>query len=230
MTGQVEFNPLEDLRKVVDRLTVIIPTAIWQEVAGERTAVKVIQLPLMRLLREAVTSNIGGTAAGGSLPNQRNVIDSDALQKYDRLEGDILVAFKSLTAAVPYMMPEQNLRQVYLAIVNAYRSGKLSEDALIDHLATWTTWVRIIEDKLWPPVQIEILADCPVEGCGKRRTLNCDGETVTALVVEYRPPASERSNALSASVGKCRACDTVWRGDLKLRELAYAISHLGVAT
>jgi hypothetical protein len=225
VAGQVGFNALTELLKVVDRLTVVVPSAVWQDFGEGNRATRVTQVPLIRLLRESITSNIGGTESGGTLPNQRNILDADALQKYDELEIAVLQAFKNLTASVPYLTPEQNLRQVYLAIANAHRSGKISEDALLDHLATWSTWVRTIEDKIWPPVSLEILAECPIAGCGKRRILNKDGDSIASLTVEYRPPADSGSNALSASVGRCRACQTVWRGDLKLRELAYAISH-----
>jgi len=222
-----DFNALDELLKAVDRLTVLQVTAIWQDIDNERRATKVTQPALIRLLRDSITSNIGAQGGSGTaLPNQRNVIDSDAMELYDGIESDILDAYKKHTSAAPYLMPEQNLRQVYLAIANNYRAGKLAEDALLDELTTWTSWVRQIEDKLFPPTTLEVIAPCPKEGCGQRWAKNGEGDSIPAIIIEHRPPSSERVNALSKSHAKCRACGTVWRGDRKLRELAYAIDEM----
>jgi hypothetical protein len=227
MVGQAEdFNPLNELLKVVNRLTVLQTSAIWQGEDDERRAVKVVQHGLIRLLREAITSNIGGTESGGTLPNQRNILDSDALQKYDALEIAILRAYKGVTSAVPYLTPEQNLRQTFLGIANAYRSGRMAEDALVEHVAVWGGWCRTIEDKLWPPSMFDLVAVCPVEGCGVSEVLNADGERMVALVVESRPAVN---GGLSASLARCRACQMVWRGQARLEFLAESISDVVVA-
>jgi hypothetical protein len=225
-----DFNPLDELLKAVDRLSVLQVTAIWQDIDGTRTPTKVTQPALIRQLRDSITSSVGAQGGGGTaLPNQRNVIDSDAMELYDGIESDILDAYKLHTSAAPYLMPEQNLRQVYLALANNYRAGKLAEDALLDELTTWTGWVRQIEDKLFPPPTIEIVAPCPQEGCGKRWAKGGNGDSIPAIIVEYREPSSDAVNALAKSHAKCRACGTVWRGDRKLRELRYAIDEAEAA-
>lgn len=223
-----DFNAIDELLKAVDRLTVIQVTAVWQEIGDERVATKVTHPPLIRMLREAVTSSIGAPSGGGALPNQRNVLDSDALDKYDAIESAILRAYKRTTSAAPYLMPEQNLRQVYIAISNDFRAGKMSEEALLEELNLWSGWVRKIEDKLFPPTTLEVISPCPQEDCGKRWATNSDGESVPAIVIEYREPSSDRVNALAKSHAKCRACGTVWRGDRRLRELAYAIDQMEI--
>lgn len=217
-----DTNYLDQLLQVIDRLTMTQTTAIWQDFEDGRRATKILAAPLIQQLRQAITSSSTGHG-GGSLPNQRNVLDADAMQKYDALERAILKAYKQRTAAAPYLMPEMNLRQVYISISNLYRGGQISEDALLDELSTWTRWARTIDDKLNPPPTREITAECPMDGCGKRWATGRDGETIPAIIVEYREPADITQNTLSASTATCRACGEVWRGDRRLRELAIAI-------
>lgn len=223
-----DFNPLEIVLKAVDKLTVLQVTAIWQEFEDGRRATKVTQPSLIRLLREAVASSTSGTGGGGALPNQRSVIDGDALDMYGILCGDILTAYKGVTTAVPFEEPEKNLRQWFLAVSNDFRAGKLTEGGLLEDAQVWFDWVRKIEDKLFPPTTLEVVAPCPVEGCGKRWAKNGSGESIPAIVIEHRRPSSDTVSALAKSHAKCRACGTVWRGDRKLRELAFEIDQMQV--
>lgn len=223
-----DFNPLEIVLKAVDKLTVLQVTAIWQEFEDGRRATKVTQPSLIRLLREAVASSTSGTGGGGALPNQRSVIDGDALDMYGILCGDILAAYKGVTTAAPFEEPEKNLRQWFLAVSNDFRAGKLTEGGLLEDAQVWFDWVRKIEDKLFPPTTLEVVAPCPVEGCGKRWAKTGSGESIPAIVIEHRRPSSDTVSALAKSHAKCRACGTVWRGDRKLRELAFEIDQMQV--
>ncbi len=223
-----DFNPLEIVLKAVDKLTVLQVTAIWQEFEDGRRATKVTQPSLIRLLREAVASSTSGTGGGGALPNQRSVIDGDALDMYGILCGDILTAYKGVTTAAPFEEPEKNLRQWFLAVSNDFRAGKLTEGGLLEDAQVWFDWVRKIEDKLFPPTTLEVVAPCPVEGCGKRWAKNGSGESIPAIVIEHRRPSTDTVSALAKSHAKCRACGTVWRGDRKLRELAFEIDQMQV--
>lgn len=218
-----DFDPIGKLLETVDKLTVGHTTAIWQEFEDGRRASTIRVPALIQLLREAFFSSTSGSG-GGALPNQRNVLDSDALEKYDRISADILAAYKTTTSATPFSSPEQNLRQWFISFQNEHRSGKVSDDVAIDALQKWSDWVRTIEDKLFPPTTLEVISPCPE--CGQQWTKNGDGDSVHAIVIEYREPSSERVNALSKSMAKCRSCDTVWRGDRRLRELAFAIDEI----
>ncbi len=219
-----DFNPIDLLLGFVDALTIDVESTVWQDFdeGRGRRATTVVTPALIGQLRESFASSTSGNG-GGSLPNQRNIIDGDALEKYERLTAQILSAYKSVTSAAPFTTPEQNLRQWFIAVSNDYRAGKISDDALLKKVQRWADWVRIIEDKLWPPTTLEIIAPCPV--CDNRWAKSDDGNSVTAIVIEYRKPENERINALAKSHAKCRACKTVWRGDTKLRELAWHIDY-----
>jgi hypothetical protein len=219
-----DFNPVLELRKAVDTLSTTQVTAIWQEVDGQPTPTKVTLSPLIRDLREAITSNIGAAGGGGALQSQRNIIDADALELYDSLEMRILTSYKAITSAMPFLMPEQNLRQWFIAFTNAHRAGKASEDELLEQLNLWSGWVRKIEDKLFSPTTLEVTSPCPIPECGRRWAIQ-GGDSVPAVIVEYRKPAAEGANALARSVARCRACGHVWRGDAKLRELRFLIDQ-----
>jgi hypothetical protein len=219
-----DFNPIEELRKAVDTLTATQMTAIWQEVDGQQVPTKVTLTPLIRELRDAVTSNIGSAGGGSALASERNIINLEALELYDAIERRILTEYSHVTTAVPWMMPEQNLRQWYIGFVNQHRSGKASDEALLEKLDTWSKWVRKIEDVLFPPTTLEVTAPCPMPECGKRWAVQ-SGNSVPAVVVEYREPTNKAGNALARSVARCRACGHVWRGDAKLRELRFLIDQ-----
>jgi hypothetical protein len=199
-------------------------TAIWQEVDNKFVNVKVTLSPLIRDLREAITSNIGTSSGGGALASERNILNMDALEMYDAIEKRILGEYKAVTSAMPFLMPEQNLRQWYIAFINLHRSGRVSEETLLEKLDLWAGWVRKIEDVLFPATTLEVTAPCPITECGKRWAVQ-GGLSVPAVIVEYREPTNKEGNALARSVARCRACGHVWRGDAKLRELRFLIDQ-----
>jgi hypothetical protein len=223
-----DFNPVQMVLDAVDKLTVTKVTVIWQEFELGPKSTKVTQPPLILMLRQAIASSTSGSGGGGALPNQRSVIDGDALDMYEKLSKDILKAYKSVTTAAPFQEPEKNLRQWFIAVSNQVRGGKLDEGTLLTDAQIWFDWIRIIEDKLFPPTTLEVVAPCPVEGCGKRWAKSAGGDSIPAIVIQHRPPSSDRVNALAKSHAKCRACGTVWRGDRKLRELAFDIDRMQV--
>lgn len=223
-----DFNPVQVVLDAVDKLTVMKVTAIWQDFEEGPRPTRVTQPPLIRLLREAVASSTTGSGGGGALPNQRSVIDGDALDMYENLSKDILKAYQSVTSAAPFHEPEKNLRQWFIAVSNDVRAGKLDEGSLMSDAQIWFDWIRQIEDKLFPPTTLEVVAPCPVEGCGKRWAKSDSGDSIPAIVIQHRQPSSDKVNALAKSHAKCRACGTVWRGDRKLRELAYEIDRMNV--
>jgi hypothetical protein len=215
------FNPVNELLKAVDALSAEQVSTVWQEVDGDPKPTKVMMTPLIRDLRGAVSSNIGAQGAGGSLQSQRSVIDSEALEMYQRIEDDILKSFSEVTSAVPFLMPEQNLRQWFIAFTNNYKDGRISESALFKAMDRWSGWVSRIENKLWPATSLEVTSPCPMPECGQRWASN-DGEAIPAIIIEYRSPV-DGQNPLSRSIARCRACGEVWRGDFRLRQLRHAL-------
>lgn len=217
-----DFNPINALLETVDKLTVGHTSAIWQEFEDGRRASTVRVPALIGLLRESIHSSTSGSG-GGALASQRNMLDSDAVEKLDKITSEISTLYRSTTSASLFSTPEQNLRQWFIAVQNNHRQGKMSDDAVIDALQHWSNWVRVIEDKLFPPTTLEVMSPCPV--CDSEWARVSDGETVHAIIIEYRKPSDERINALAKSVAKCRSCGTAWRGDRRLRELAFAIDE-----
>jgi hypothetical protein len=216
------IRAIDILHDVVDKLTIGQSTTILQEFENGKRATKVTIPPLIELLRESISSSSSG-AGGGSLPDERNVLDSDAAEKYDRIVSNILSAFRMATTAKPFASPEQNLRQWFIAISNAHRAGKVNDDELFKWANRWGRWERTIDDKLFPPTTLEVTSPCPL--CGHRWATNSDGDSIPAIIVEYRKPQSERINSLSKSFAKCRHCETVWRGDTRLRFLVYSMDN-----
>jgi hypothetical protein len=216
----LEFNAKDLLLRAVDDLSLSRTVTIWQEAEKGKVPVPVIAEPLLKMLRESITSNIGAGPGGSALASQRNVINLEALQLYDELEAAILIAYGRVTSAVPYMLPEQNLRQWFIA----FNTVAVSEDALLEEANAWSGWARRIEDLLFPQTQLEVTTPCPE--CGKRWVKSGDGGAVTALVVEYRKPSSDQVNVLAKSVARCRGCKKVWRGSTRIRELRFAIDQL----
>lgn len=212
---------LNQLLDTVDELTVTRVRTILQDIDGEKMAVATTSLPLIEWLRDAVGSSIGAESNGGALKSNRSVLNGEALMAYEQIETAAIKALGTVSSAVPFLKPEQNIRQWFIGFQNDVRAGKKSEDAVLEELNRWGGWVRRIEDLLWPPTQIEITSKCPQ--CGERWAKTKEGDSISAIVVEYRPPTEGNLNALSRSKATCRACSFVWRGDRKLRELRFEI-------
>lgn len=192
---------------------------------------------LIKQLREAIASNLGGTA-GGKPPRERIPLDADALVKYEKMETAIGERYRHLVGPVPGLYPEQNLRDWYQALDNEHRAGKVSDSGMDAELSTMLAWVRSIEEKLSPPTKRELVGE-PCPECGfawydtvvnvqKIETREpgeepwVDSERTVALTVTYRP---DMHGGLMASFAKCGCCNHVWMGAAGIRALAYELEH-----
>lgn len=179
---------------------------------------------LIRQLRAAIASNVGGDGAG-KLASQRIPLDADALEKYDQMEREIGDRFRELCEGIPGLYPEQTLRQWYQVFANGVRAGKISEAEYADQVHTLQGWVRIIEEKMSPPVTLELAnSACPDCGCAWafEKLGGSETDRKVALTVKYKP---DEHGGLEEASAQCGACGRVWKGSQGLRELAYDLEQ-----
>lgn len=247
-------NPLLD---AIDDLTIVhiitTPNIPILDGTGKQTGEKTHYEKhdgLIKQLREAIASDIGGTAAGKP-SNERIPLDADALQKYEQIEKAIGEKYVALLKKVPGLYPEKNLREWYIEFTNQHRAGKLSDETYDDELKVMQSWVRIVTEKLSPPTILEIPNEqCPE--CGfdwyltvlniskrelrinpkdtdwvNKKSIDDEGsrnwverELKPALTVTFKP---DGKGGLSASFAKCGCCNHVWLGSKGIRALAYEI-------
>lgn len=217
-----EHGPVEALLQTVDRLTKATSWTIKQETDQGSVTTKVEQGPLIDALKAAITST-QGAHLGSSLPNQRSVIDGDALTKYGQLCTAILTRYKASTSALPFADPKQNLRQWFIAFTNDFRLGKVHEDTVWEEVSKLDNWVAVINEKLNPATTLDVTAPCPA--CEKTWATNTEGESVQAVQISYRPAPNWSRDALSNSSATCRACHAVWKGGNALRSLRFLIDE-----
>ncbi|MDH6277504.1 hypothetical protein M2118_000455 [Aurantimicrobium minutum] len=213
---------LEQLREVIDELTTITSVDIRQESEHEIVITKVAVQPLIGQLRTAIASSVAGGGQGSNLASERNVLNAEALDLYDRIEEG---AVKLLTiyspGAVPYLLPEQNIRQASVGIYKQLLDGTLDEARIPGIIRSVEGWSRAINRILNPPVTLELMGSCPE--CGETHAKVNESESGRALIIEWHNPDHGFSNALQNCLARCRSCRNVWLGDLQLRELAYVL-------
>ncbi len=210
---------LAELLAAVDMLTKERVEEIFQSSDGRTWRTKITSPALIKQLRDSIVSTVGTHPVGGTLPNQRSVLDSDSYERYKKMVSSIGVLYGGQTAASQFPTPEQNLRIWYIGVSNQYRVGKISDTNLKNYVRLLEGWVAMIDNKLNPPETLDIIAPCPVclaiwaeEG----------GERVRAIQIVYRL-GIDRS--VSSTRGKCRACSAAWKGTTGLQKLREMIDE-----
>lgn len=213
---------LEQLREVIDELTVVTYVTVKQETDDEVVINKVPVEPLIGQLRTAIASSVAGGGQGSNLASERNVINAEALDLYDRIEdGAAKLLFTYSPGEVPFLLPEQNIRQASVGIYKQLLDGKLDEERIPGIIRSINGWVKAINRILNPPVTLELMGSCP--NCSESHAKLNETDSGRALIIEWHNPDHGFSNALQNCLARCRACRNVWTGDLQLRELAYVL-------
>lgn len=218
-------NLMAELLSAVDLLTKRRVDAVIQETEDKQWLTRIESDGLLKQLREAITSTVGSHPVGGSLPNQRSVLDGDAMEKYDGICKEIVTLYGRVTSARPFPLPESNLRHWYIEINNQYRSGRLSDDSANEDIRKLEGWVKMIDEKLNPATTLDIIAPCP--NCGNLWAESSEGDKIQAIVIIHRPGTG---TFLQASKGVCRACDKEWHGAHGLRYLRTLIDDKSMAS
>jgi hypothetical protein len=213
---------LNDILSVVDRLTLHHRTSVLME-HDDGTEYKVFleHDPLLKQLREAVRSSTGPRPDGGGLPNERNVIDSDALEQYESVKAQIERFYGEVTDAKPFKDPANNLRNWYLGFADQVRKAKISSELVLEKYKRLNKLAASIEAKLNPPTILEITAPCPrchadygtdEQGVYRRAVM------VESRIVEYR--------SLEHTRARCVACGATWLHGQGMRQLRYEIDQM----
>ena len=214
-------TPLEQLREVIDVLTTTQTVDVRQESEGEVFVTKALVQPLIGQLRTAIASSVAAGGNGSSLPSERNVLNAEALDLYDRIEDGAVKLLGIYSDSVPFLLPEQNIRQASVGIYKQDLDGKLDEERIPGIIRNLKAWVTAINRILNPPVTLELMGKCP--NCEQTHAKLNETDSGRALIIEWHNPDSGLSNALQNCLARCRACRNVWIGDLQLRELAYVL-------
>jgi len=197
---------------------------------------------LIKQLRTAIASSIGGSA-GGKPARERIPLDADALVKYEQIEAAILERFAEYARVVPHLLPEDNLRAWAVIFLTT-----ATEEQITIEYRTLEQWKTVIEEKLSPPNVIELPNEaCPECGASWYSTvLNAavadgknpkhtdkgherdpewywvDEERRPALTATYR---NDDLGGLTKSFAKCGHCGHVWMGSAGIRALAYILEN-----
>jgi hypothetical protein len=204
-----EDDPKIELLDEIDRLTTSQRSKVMQE-AGTAT----VELPpLLTQLEDAVAGTIG-IGGSGSLPNERNVLDSDALEKFLRIKSLIRDWALSVQSVVYPEDPARTLRAWYVK----YTAAERELASVRFYTGKAKSWVFQIEAKLDPPRIRELPDRCPDchafewwNPADKHRYLH-------PLIVEYRPTGADM---IQQALARCRACEKTWG----VRQLAYEIEQ-----
>jgi hypothetical protein len=214
---KTEDNPAQDLLDNIDKLTKPINRKEFQEtIAGQpMKVVRVTLPPLLTQLDEAIRGSIG-IGGSGSLPNERNMLDSDALYRFVMIKTVVEDWARIVKADVHPQDPAATLRAWYV------RWNEKARDIpeVKHHRGKTATWVEQIEEKL-DPVRIRELPDwCP--NCMADAWWNPADKLkyLHPLVIEYKVSAG--AELVEKAEAKCRACDEKWG----VRQLAYELEQI----
>lgn len=220
MTDQPD-TLLEAVHSLTDRYSI-------HATRDDGSKVRLRQKPRLEALREAIHPS-GNSAGGGALARERNLINTGALDLYRAIVRDIDNAARIVDATIDPANPCITLKRWLI-----HARHKVTTDSYEAEWASKWDKRRIdIDNMLNPPVVIELMRPCPICGETKAIDRNAPGgpAIVTALIVQYRKsdedtepdPETPAAAIPENSTAMCRFCDTVWRGRVAVREVAFDI-------
>lgn len=201
-------NPLLE---AVEALTKPVETTALLD---DGTTEKALNHPLLVQLEQAVRGSIVGIGGSGSLANERNMLNGDALLKAMKILSTLKDWARIVGVAyVRDVTPADLLSAWYVGFI-----GKPHEpDAERFYVRELDRWTREITAMFDPPRKQDLPNPCPI--CGATEWWDpSDGQKRTRpLVITFH----EGPQMIDEGKGLCRACDTAFG----LRELAYAIEE-----
>lgn len=207
------------LLDAVDLLTRPIRSKVIQDgpvgsgLAGSHT-VTVELPPLLTQLEEAIRGTVG-VGGSGSLANERNMLDGDALYRFTLISSTIREWARIVGAEVDKQNPAQTLRSWFVLFQQRRNSLEVEQF----YTKQLTSWASQIGAKLNPPRVWDLPYACPVCLASTWWSKNTHEEYPRPLVIEYRETGAslvEDARAL------CRSCEKVW----SVRELKFQIEEL----
>lgn len=225
-------NPIYRLMKIVDELT-LEHTVIVEDKDGRFLGHRQ-EIALLVKLNAAVQSSSGGNGGDGKPGRERVPIDVSAQDLFNRITADIREWYGRETDYAEHGLPAPwvTLRQWYIRFINRYRQGDIHDRTMWSQISTVESWVQQIRDKLDPPTKIEITAPCPI--CG-HEWVNvglklADGRDDPEDIEMVRVLNAVEREKIEDSYAMCQACNTVWKGVGRMRQLRIAIDDAEDAT
>lgn len=179
--------------------------------------------PLLDQLEAAVASSLGKSATTGS--SRSSVpIDVGALQLVGAIDERARAWLLELGANPGRRVSLRELVSSWLVLFSAGRH----EDATVDNYRrVLDGWEGSIRDTLQPKKRLELTAPCPV--CGQE-FMNvglklADGRDDPNDVEMVRVLNAVEAESLDESYALCRACDEVWLGVSRMRQLRILIDE-----
>lgn len=203
------------LLEAVLALTQPVRRKVIQEDLSRPSGTKTTTIELPSLLEQmdaAIRGTMGG--AGGTLPSERNLLDSDALFKMIKISSTVADWARAVGAAVHRRDAGRTLKGWYIT----YSQGQTRLEADRFHIKKLTGWAVQIEAKLDPPRIKDLPDPCPVCGASTWWLASTRSEYPRPLVIEYRPTGPDMIREARAL---CRACEHVWG----VRELAWELEQ-----
>jgi hypothetical protein len=182
---------------------------------GTTTKLATVELPsLLEQLQESINATIG-IGGSGSLANERNMLNNDALHRFMQITS--LIGDWARLAGAPQQRgtpPGTALRAWYAK----YSQTMPTLDAERFYIRQMTAWAQQIAAMYEPPKTPDLPDPCPL--CGATDWFDPkDGQKYPRpLILSYRPGP----DLVDSAKGMCRACGEVWGA----RELAYAIEEV----
>lgn len=177
----------------------------------QEAVLRTVELPpLLVQLRDAIAGSIG-IGGSGSLANERNMLDGDALYRFSLISTTIADWARMVGTTATKNDPVATLKAWYIA----YTAKPVQLDSERFYLREMRSWAGQIRAKLDPPRSKDLPDSCPV--CDASTWWKDGEEYPRPLVVEFRDGPEMIDNAK----GLCRACEEVWTA----RELSFALEE-----
>lgn len=214
-------DTLGDILAVVDRLTLPHKSQVILENDNGAEVKEWIQHDaLLVQLRDAVRSSTGAHPGAGGLASERSVIDSDALEQYDAIVGQIRRLYIQVTDSTPFRQPESNLRAWFIEFRRQVEGRKVGHEIVEAKYRKLNRIASSIEAKLNPPTVLEITAPCP--RCRETHATDDDGVYRRCVIVESR---ITEYRSLDHTRARCLACSATWIHGRGMRQLRYEIDQ-----
>jgi hypothetical protein len=209
----MEETTMNDLLDAVDALTKPSRRKVIQD---DGKTVTVVDLPLIEWLEQSIRATIG-IGGSGSLPNERNMLDADALFQFSKITS--VIKDWARAAGIDYQREATPITLLH-GWYPRYMASNPSDESINFHTKMLSKWAWQIEAKSDPPKVADLPNRCPI----------CDAETwwkdalqyARPLVIHYRENGETDLEAISHGKAMCRACEQVWG----VRELAREIELL----
>lgn len=219
MTGNHSVEDNNHLMDAVDALTKPMRSKVIQDpppgTGWELSHTVTVELPpLLTQLEEAIRGTIG-IGGSGSLANERNMLDGDALYRFMKINTVIREWAFIVGAKVDKRDPVATLRAWYVL----FQENRNLPEVERFYARQLTSWASQIDAKLNPPRIWDLPYACPACGNDTWWSKGTGEEYPRPLVIEWRETGAslvEDARAL------CRSCGQVW----SVRELKFQIEEL----